>query len=156
MAALQVKKRKPVKKGPKGLEHDKRVHEAALDPNILTRPVQDTMRMFDISHSGLVRARRLCRARILTEQGSAALDAIYARKEIERLRSILTNAKTNHPGILFRLVKFDNGAAIGKRYGLTRERIRQYRDTLEKYARMTGKSSYESVREDFGDEEKSA
>ena len=118
----------------------KRIDKASHDPEILSRGVVDVMRIYSLPFASAKKAINKARKRH-AKNGTL----VEAQREAYRKRQAASHLKALHTaagydGLLNELATTPNMSRTGRRFGITRERVRQFRKALFGYVELTGKS----------------
>ena len=101
-----------------------------------------------LSHSRIREARiEARRLRLCTKQGVSELVQIDTDKRIASLTKALGNAEANHPGMLRAVMTSGHLADTGRRYGLSRQRVGQYKNQLSEYCVVVNRTWQDVVLE---------
>lgn len=116
-----------------------RLQKVSMDKDILTRPVLASMKMHRVPHYVIKAAQHIVRDGVLASEGPEGLEKRATVVKCRRLQRTLDNLASSYQDLLPSLLQTNNMAAIGKRYGISRERVRQIHGLLAQYASFTGR-----------------
>jgi hypothetical protein len=103
---------------------------ALCDPQLLVRKIKDSMQQYRLSFAWIKRAQREARDKLLREQGKEGLAEIRRKVRRRRFKDCLYAIGKRYPGLLDAVLCTNNYAALARKHGITRERVRQIREYL--------------------------
>lgn len=124
---------------PKAANKRNPVQKLLADPDLLKRGICTTMKLYKCSHKNVTNARRTAYDQLLqSEDGKKEIITLRKGKEQKRLLATLASLDERYPGIIAKSVFTDNMAEVARKYGLTRARLGQIRDSVVKCAVLLG------------------
>jgi predicted nucleic acid-binding Zn-ribbon protein len=118
-----------------------RIDEATNDPRVLNAPLTLVMRVYSLSYANARAAIEAARERARKDR--ALTTAVKERTEIDALVFTVRNAEEAYPTITSQAVASVNHAELGKKFSLSRERVRQIGEAVRRLAVKLGKTERE-------------
>lgn len=115
-----------------------RIDQASNDDRIVNVPLTLVMQVYGLSYSNARRAVQIATARA---RKAKTLPDLEQRAEQDRLVCTCRTAEEQYPNITVEASRGTSShAAIGKRFKITRERVRQINEAVTRLSRILGKS----------------
>lgn len=117
-----------------------RIEEASQDLRILNAPLTVVMKAYGLSYPNTQKAIKAATERA---RKTKVLGDVEERIATDALVTTVRTAEEKYPNITMQAAEAVNHAALGKKHGLSRERVRQIGEAVRQLARKLGKTERE-------------
>ena len=94
----------------------------------LTRSIRESATKYKVSYEEMMHIRKEVRREVGSKRGGVQdLRDIEKEKDVRRKVDILSDANIRYPGVVSAVYEGGNLAELGRKYGLTRQRVHQFK-----------------------------
>lgn len=107
------------------------INKCLEDELILVRPAEESAKLYGVPYKKMLFIRRLVRFELGRKHGISYIREKDAERQVYRILRSLKNADDKYPGMLREIYEGGVLAAIGRKFGMQRQRVHQYKDKIE-------------------------
>lgn len=109
----------------------KLVNKCLTDDQILVRPTGESAALYGITYEQMLLIRKNVRTELGRKNKVSYLRKKATEKKIYRIINSLQNANRKYLGIIRHIYEGANLSALGRKYGIKRQRVHQFKDKLK-------------------------